>query len=247
MAKPFVFCNNLKGLVEEICKLRGTPTHLVKLGIDGRGGSLKLCLNIIHFRGRGASQSPLKKKTNTDKFLDSGVKKLVLIDIAFDVQENYSNLRLVFEILQLNNIKFSVAADLKFCNIIVGLQSHASKHPCTWCEACSPFNTKAPLRTLERFKEQVDCVRKAGAQSSKALEFFNCINWPLLEGPGNTPVLDIIPPPELHLMLGVTNHIFNRLNDLWGNDSAIKWAQGQSISDLSTGVEDLREISASKC
>ncbi len=30
-------------------------------------------------------------------------------------------------------------------------------------------------------------------------------------------------------MLGVTHHIFNKLNDLWGNNSAIKWAQGQSI------------------
>ena len=57
----------------------------------------------------------------------------------------------------------------------------------------------------------------------RAQQFQNCVDMPLLEGPDTTLVLDLIPPQELHLMLGVVNRIFDKLNDSWGEDRAYKW------------------------
>ena len=31
----------------------------------------------------------------------------------------------------------------------------------------------------------------------------------------STPVLTIVPPPELHLLLGPVNHLYNEINKVW--------------------------------
>ena len=47
----------------------------------------------------------------------------------------------------------------------------------------------------------------------------------ILQGPDKTPVLELVPPPELHLLLGVVNHVFDSLNKLWKGDKAFNWAK----------------------
>lgn len=39
----------------------------------------------------------------------------------------------------------------------------------------------------------------------------NCINIPLITGCEHTPIIKYIPPPELHLLLGVVQRIFDFL------------------------------------
>ncbi len=65
--------------------------------------------------------------------------------------------------------------------------------------------------------------------SIKAQKFKNCISFPLLCGDDDAKVLDVVPPPELHLLLGITNKIFDELNSAWGKDKAYKWAYNQCI------------------
>jgi hypothetical protein len=43
-------------------------------------------------------------------------------------------------------------------------------------------------------------------------------------------ILSKIPPPELHIMLGVTNKIFDELNRKWEENKAYKWAEERSIA-----------------
>ena len=38
---------------------------------------------------------------------------------------------------------------------------------------------------------------------------------PLTDLPDQTSIFDLIPPMELHLMLGVVNHLFMALRDIW--------------------------------
>ena len=47
--------------------------------------------------------------------------------------ENHNNVSLIWDILQMYKFKGSMAADLKIANILLGLMSHASSFPCTWC------------------------------------------------------------------------------------------------------------------
>ena len=124
----------------------------MKIKLDGGGGSFKICLNIIDQVSPG--QSPVKKQPNiggsTTQFSNAGVKKLFILDIAHDVQELYDNIEAFVNALQLSSLQLCVCADLKLANILFGLQGHASKFPCTWCQGTSRRKTPARLRTLGR-------------------------------------------------------------------------------------------------
>ena len=62
------------------------------------------------------------------------VKKKFIPVVVHDFQELYDSVEVFFIALQLSYLKFCVCVDLKLANTLVGLQSHASKYPCTWCE-----------------------------------------------------------------------------------------------------------------
>jgi hypothetical protein len=62
-----------------------------------------------------------------------------------------------------------------------------------------------------------------------AKSFYNCIHPPLIAGDDSDTILSKIPPPELHIMLGVTNKIFDELNCKWEENKAYKWAEKRSI------------------
>ena len=50
---------------------------------------------------------------------------------------------------------------------------------------------------------------EAGANMKDAKKHGNVVHPPLLRGEPNQLVLDLLPPPELHLMLGSVNTIFS--------------------------------------
>ncbi len=53
---------------------------------------------------------------------------------------------------------------------------------------------------------------------------------PLFSREDEEKILSLIPPPELHLMLGVMNKIFEAVNKAWGNNKAHQWAQRNGIA-----------------
>ncbi len=236
--KVVIFCADLSEFISFVVVHRQLPeknvNFLVKVGMDGRGGSMKLCLNLSRLPDcTSPSNSPLKKKQPKDsRFLDSGVKRLFTIAIGFGIQENYSNVKTLLGALELKSISFSLACDLKLANLLVGIQNHASTHPCAWCVTKSPTHEAAAPRTLDRIRLMFKEFNKAGRIWNKAQKFENCINEPLLDGEDETEILDVIPPPELHLMLGAVNRIFDALNSAWGDDNAYKWASKNNITQI---------------
>ena len=68
-------------------------------------------------------------------FKNTGVKRLFIISIMNNCQENYENLSEIWKLLNLNDFYGIFSVDLKVANIITGLQSHTSSSPCTWCDA----------------------------------------------------------------------------------------------------------------
>jgi hypothetical protein len=55
----------------------------------------------------------------------TSVKKLLLIAVVPDMQENYENVKLIWDKLNMENVRFYVATDLKLANLMFGLQSHS--------------------------------------------------------------------------------------------------------------------------
>ena len=66
--------------------------------------------------------------------------------------------------------------------------------------------------------------RDAGSKKAEAKKYKNCIHPPLIETSVDKSFLEIIPPPELHLMLGVVNTLFSHLISGFEQE-ALKWAE----------------------
>jgi hypothetical protein len=231
--RPVVMCLDVSKLIKTICEKRGTPPNpFLKIGIDGGGGSIKVCLNIVGKLEHNHLAAKKEPSCSAEKFLDTGVKKLIILGIAFDIPESYANVSTLMEALKVKHIQFMMAADLKLANILIGIQSHSSKHPCTWCEGIAPWTSPAQHRSLGRIKEMVQAFRSSGGQLQKAGEFMNCVHDPILQGEYTLPIIQLIPPPELHLMLGAVNKIYDELNRIWGDDLAYKFAAKHNITRI---------------
>lgn len=220
-----VFCNNVNLLLDFIFKKRNyEPGTQIKIGIDGGGGFIKICITFI-------TQSI---STQHNKFADSSVKKLLIIGIVADVPETYSNILQMWNVLKLNNLQkyyynITFATDLKLANILTGLMSHTSAHPCKWCDVNKlNINQAGEHRTIANIVSKYNDWVANGAKTIDAKKFANCINKPIITGnitnKSDTKILYIIPPPELHLMLGVVNKIFDTIMML-EPEVAANWAK----------------------
>ena len=112
-----------------------------------------------------------------------------------------------------------------FSNIMVGIMSHASLFPCTWCYAskneldkCGTYRTIG--NTMENYLKWCD----AGSKKENAKNFKNCVNPPIFTYDEDKTFLEIISPPELHLMLGVVNTLYTNLLKESEQD-ALRWAK----------------------
>ena len=137
-----LFCNDIGMLVEHMKVSRSISLGadlLFKIGIDFGGHFLKICMNMIVLN----DQSPPSKKrmkyneTLSDPYKETSVNKLIILAAAYETKETYESVKELFDLLNIQTLKqygdISIAADLKMANIMFGLMSHTSTHPCTWC------------------------------------------------------------------------------------------------------------------
>ena len=102
-------------------------------------------------------------------------------------------------------IHFSYLQRYFYIDNFTGMQAHGAKYPCGWCFGTAPFTTKAALRTLgdlRRYAAAFNSEDGGRGNLKKAMDYFNCIYEPLLDGPDESLIIDLCPVDELHLMLG---------------------------------------------
>ena len=234
-----VICKNLQGFIDFVTKKRNSSEVHVKFGIDGGGGFLKFCMSLqLTNVSTVVDTQEFKKKKNYNKtFSEGGVKKLFIICIAPDIQENYTNISLIWRKLNMNihlEDGGTIAADLKIINMICGLMTSACSHPCPYCEACSnKLDCGGDRRTVIQCKNNYEkWVMSEKCSRKNAKNFKNCSNTPLL------PIVDekilfFIPPPELHLLLGAANTIFDKMSAEYESVS-LAWAKKCNVSTRCT-------------
>ena len=139
------------------------------------------------------------------KYLDSSVKKLFVLAITKGIPETYFNVKTILAVLKLDNITFDfcLATDLKLQNILMGIQSNSSTYPCVYCESPRPFTTIGLVRTLGRIRQLSKLFDDNGACKNDAKDYMNAIYAPLFDGEDELRVIDILSPPELHLLIGI--------------------------------------------
>ena len=238
-----VYCNNLEALLIFLKKERQLGDNsVVKIGIDGGRGSIKVMLTIHDPNEKDSRKSPKssllsspkspRKKRRKQKalsrlqkeYLNSGDKKCVILGLVQDIPENYENVKKLLELIDIGSIQHHLACDMKLQNILLGLQGHSATHPCVYCTGQKPWDCPGELRTLGGIKEQVKNYEKAPKSKKIAKNFYNCVNAPIIVGDDDDRIIDILPLAELHLVLGITNTLLFKANALEGFDLVIKWA-----------------------
>jgi len=218
-AKEFrevVYCTDVEELIHYISSKRDIDldTRTVKVGIDGGGGFLKFCLSVY------TDQDAVEMVNPKVTFADTSVKKIMIIAIAQDVKESYDNIVQILNILNIDklSITFTYALDLKLANIIAGIQAHGSTHPCLWCvcprqEFVKESASRHFVRSLGSVRELSHQFQQEKSNSDKvqAKDFKNCVHQPLVFGDDKDLFIHHIPPPELHLLLRITNKILKEM------------------------------------
>lgn len=108
---------------------------------------------------------------------------------------------------------------------------HSSAHPCTWCDINKgDLENAGTLRTISNITNKYNKWTDNGSKLANAKIYGNCTNIPIVatEDPNNDQILHLIPPPELHLMLGVVNKIYSEMM-LKHPDIALKWAKNCNL------------------
>ena len=155
-----------------------------------------------------------------------------------------------FDDLGLRKLKYYLAADFQAINIPLGLQGYSSTFCCPHCVKKRPYSrhVSAEKRTLGRIRQKSREFRQKLESGEVTWEdaknFESCVHEPLFDAPDQTLILDLIPIPELHLMLGITNKILKLLDEKWSKLSSIenrayKWCDEYHIHRLEYRGKDL--------
>ena len=208
---------DIEKIIFEILEYRkyNLNNHIIRIGIDGGGSMLKFTMNVIN-------TDPEITEKQLNDFNDSGVIKILILAVVESVKECYENLKNVFDCFQgLNRVKYHICSDLKLLNLVLGLQSSSSKHPCPYCQTDN-LKIIDEERTIKNIKDNADNFNENGGKSKNAKLFKNCISYPLLPEEDNS-VIDLCPPPELHLLLGSVKHLYDNMKKEWpGIDKWLK-------------------------
>ena len=140
--RPEIFCNDALEILNEVIDKRDLEfeRYDFKIGIGGGGGFMKICQNIIRRQEEHTTKKRRLYKHGIEgaAHADTSVHKLLILAIVPDVPETYENVSDIWKMIDLEPLEqygdVKIAADLKLCNIMLGLQSHASNHPCSWCD-----------------------------------------------------------------------------------------------------------------
>ena len=249
--RPIVFCHNLDAMIKYLREVRGYHSmtkYMIKLGADGGKQFLKFIINLI--KENDETSSPAQRKTRysyakgafSAKYKGSGVKLSIIIAIVQDVSESYENCELIWWLTKINHFNYSPAVDIKFTLGANGLGPASSTYPCPHCickavDFIKSFWIEHDLRTVGHIKENARIYQaKAAASKSQSklssAEWFNCEHDPLMvpaDVDDSAFILDLNPPQELHLMLGITFELYSELDkELEQNNCAIRaidWAR----------------------
>jgi hypothetical protein len=231
--KQIVHCKNLHDLTNQILFERDySPNHIVKLGIDGGGSFLKMSLGVINTSETGDDTRSPQQKTSrllTNSLArDTGVKRQLIVGISEEMPETYENIKIFLDLAQVKDVSLVISCDLKVANILCGIQAHASKHPCCWCDVDSDnLSSCGQSRSIGKLRENYKAFEAGGSKLNTAKQYDNSIHPPLIDGEDTTLVLDVIPPMELHLLLGIVNHLFKNLLQCWAG--ATEWTSKLNI------------------
>ena len=114
--------------------------------------------------------------------MNSGVNRILLLAHGQGWSETHNNIRSIVELMDFDSIEFSLAADLKLLNVLLGLSSHSGTYACLFCEGAMTLEPGV-LRTFASIIINSAEYIAAGSKKSTMAQYKNCIKPCLLTVP----------------------------------------------------------------
>ena len=232
VSKDVVFVRDVGEHFLWILEQRGMDAKSAKfkIYIDSGEGSTKILASVIDENYDPditftAIEQPNNRLT--------GVNRVLLLAYVEGIQESYSNIRRILELLNFKDVTFKISGDLKIINILLGISGHGGKFACCFCYGeCNLVS--GPLRTFRHLQEQYRMYEAAGFPTKQMQLFYNVIHPCLLNiADLDSPISTIISQPELHYLIGVVNWIFKLVKSVIGDDNyqqLVDWCRNRGIT-----------------
>ncbi|XP_059093671.1 uncharacterized protein LOC131888759 [Tigriopus californicus] len=127
---PLVYCTNVRALVDAVLQARGQKIEDTKLRLSIDEGRTFLKVSASIFSTKPDNEEKMKM------FKSTGVKRTFLLAIT-PMRETYESIAIILSKLsldvQLGDLEYFFAQDLKCFNITLGLGPHRSAFPCLYC------------------------------------------------------------------------------------------------------------------
>lgn len=245
--RPVIWTNAEKIVTSILEKRNLVGNYTIKVMADGGQGFFKICLSIIPVIPESdedlSINLPTKKRKLSRKINasspETSVKKLIMLCIVPDIKETYENVKILFELIKINDISFKFVSDFKLLLIINGQQTATSMYPCPYCFVSlqdlkknrdeKNVSNESQLPAMKTFGDLEDDYQAFVSLGSKKNLSKNChstINKPLFKEERNILILEKCIIPELHVMQGFVNHLFwDGLVPLIGREKALLWPE----------------------
>ena len=224
--KPLVYCKDLSELV--LCVIEGRGYDLeatvVLFNVDNTEEFSEYSISILNLNED--PNAPLKS---------SGTTHTLLVAVSEKVPESNFNIKKVLTITKAHKVKMLFANDLKADAEIVGIQNAASTHPCIYCNT-NDLSKCGDLRTIGSVCDKHQAFIDSGLNRTHLKKYENCANFPLLtddyEADRDKEILDLCPPPGLHIMLGVVNQQVKALEGVIPNlvEEWVAYSQAKRVA-----------------
>ena len=112
---------------------------------------------------------------------------------------------------------YTVATDLKLYSILLGMMNQGSCYSCAWCDITKDaLHKKGNERMISSLMSLFWDLFESRNEKSEANKFGNVIQPSILcdNIDNETPVIFLLPPPELHLLIGPVNKMYAALESL---------------------------------
>ena len=230
---PITHAKHLNTLISLVCEKRGLCDDDVKvvLGIDGGQSKLIATMAIVP-KDELDKKARMEQSNVRDRSKSTSTKRCLVIARVDQVPENYTNVTILMSRLNLTELKkdFCVVADLKLVDIMVGIQSTSSMHPCPYCDGAKfdkkgvKTNQKGTFvkgrpRTMKNVQEHFQDYMSSDHPNRKHLMNHASVQFPPIyihAGQENMTVMQLYPPPQLHCgILGLGNDAMRKLEEFF--------------------------------
>ena len=227
-------CCKLPSLID-IILLQTRQGHknsvLIKINVDSGGGFLKLCLSTFDINDPcSKSNSELSKKIPWVR-----CKKSLHNRPGTRCLRTFVNVKQMWINCGVNILKnYTIVTDLKLCNVLLGMMSHSPCYPCAWCDTTKDnLHKKGKKGTISNLMKLFWNFFESRSEKKEAKNFGNVIYSPILcdDESKYTPIIFLLPPPELRLLIGPVNKMYNALETIWPDSE--EWLKSCNVRWIS--------------